>query len=142
MVVYLLIIFVERLHLLEYLIRDFMQRSHLKWCYRDFNIVKFSDYWLELWIVNSVQRLDNLKIFFVFFIFLYGCFYRSKMFLITHIYVVKQRTLSWQKGATNFKTFCMPILTLLLLDWSIKRHILFHLNYKTNFCTVTEIAHT
>jgi len=34
----------------------------------------------------------------------------------------------------------MPVLTFLLLRRRIKRHILLHLNYETNFRAVTEVT--
>jgi hypothetical protein len=76
----------------------------------------------------------------MFFIFFDGSFYWCEMFLVAYVDVIQQRTFTRQKCATNFKTLCMPVLTFLLLRRRIKRHILLHLNYETNFRAVTEVT--
>jgi hypothetical protein len=76
----------------------------------------------------------------VFFILLYRCLDWGKVFLVTHVYVIKQRTLTGQKRAADLQTLCMPVFTLLLFLGRVKRHILLHLNNKPDFRAVTEVA--
>jgi hypothetical protein len=76
----------------------------------------------------------------VFFILLYRCLDWGKVFLVTHVYVIKQRTLARQKRAADLQTLCMPVFTLLLFLGRVKGHILLHLNNKPDFRAVTEVA--
>lgn len=62
------------------------------------------------------------------------------MLLIANIDVIEQRTLARQKGAANFKSLGMPVLTLLMLLWRIERCVFFHLNDKADFSAEAKVA--
>lgn len=68
----LLVVFVERLHLLQNLISYLVERRHLVGCDRYFYVVESSDDWLELRVVNTVKRFYNLQVLFVLFVLFYG----------------------------------------------------------------------
>jgi hypothetical protein len=70
--VYLLVVFVERLHLLQNLVSYLVERRHLVGRDRYFNVVESSDDRLELRVVNTVKRFYNLQVLFVLFVLFYG----------------------------------------------------------------------
>ncbi len=87
-VVMVFVVLVERLHLLQDLIGDLVQGSHLVWSDRDLNVIQLAHYRLELHIVDTVQRFDHQKIILLLLVFLYRCLDRCKMFLVAHVDVV------------------------------------------------------
>lgn len=90
------------------------------WRDRNFDVVQLTDDWLELRVVNTVKWLDDYQIVFLLFIFLYCGFYWSEVFLVADVNVIEKRALARQESAAEFKTFCVPKLTLLLLRWCVK----------------------
>ena len=87
-VVMVFVVFVERLHLLQDLISDLMQGSHLVWSDRNLNVIELAHYRLKLHVVDTVQRFDHQKIILLLLVFLYRCLDRCKMFLVAHVDVV------------------------------------------------------
>lgn len=87
-VVVVFVVFVERLHLLQDLIGDLMQGSHLVWSDRNLNVIQLAHYRLKLHVVDTVQRFDHQKIILLLLVFLYRCLDRCKMFLVAHVDVV------------------------------------------------------
>ena len=87
-VVVVFVVFVERLHLLQDLIGDLMEGGHLVWSDRNLNVIELAHYWLELHVVDTVQRFDHQKIILLLLVFLYRCLDRCKMFLVAHVDVV------------------------------------------------------
>jgi len=86
--VHLFGVFVERLHLLKYLVCDLVERRHLIRGDGHFDVVQSPDYWLELRIVDTVQRFYYLQILFMLFVFFYGCLDWGKVLLVTYVDVI------------------------------------------------------
>lgn len=87
-IVVVLVVLVERLHLLQDLIGDLMEGSHLVWSDRDLNVIQLAHYRLEFHVVDTVERFDHQKIILLLLVFFYRCFDGCKMFLVAHVDVV------------------------------------------------------
>ena len=136
----MLVVFVERLHLLKHLIGYSVQWSHLIRCYRHFDVVQLPNNWLNFRVVNAIEWLNYLQVFFVLFIFFYGCFDWRKVFLVTNIYMVQKWTLSRKESTADLQTFSVPVLAFFLLLRCVKRHVLFHLHDESDLSAVTEVT--
>lgn len=118
-----------------------MQGRHLERCNADIYVTQTSNYWLELWIINPIQRFNNLQVIILLLVLIYCCFHGSEVLLVAKVDVVKKGTLTRKECASKFKWFGMPKLTFLLLHRVVKGWVFFHLNYESDFGRVTEVSY-
>lgn len=95
-----LLVLVERHHLVQNWFGHRVQGGQLVRSDCHLHIVQFSDDWLELRVVNSIQWLDHLQVIILLLVFVNRGFDWSKVLLITEVNVIEQGTLAWQECAS------------------------------------------
>lgn len=89
---------------------------------------------------NPVHGLYHGDLFFVTLVFINDILYNGIMLLVRDMNMSEQRTLTWQKRASEFKTFDVPEFRLFSAKSTIKIIVFFGLNDEANFGRVTKVA--
>ena len=89
--------------------------------------------WLELGVINTIERFYYNQVISYSFFFKNRLFNWSKMLLVREVNMVEERAFTRQEGASNFEGLGMPVFRLFMLDTRVIRRVFLHLEDESDF---------